>query len=116
MQLERRWQLRTPGGELRALKHAAGDHHVARAPRSVVRFDVERAVVARLYRLDRDTFMHTRAQASDVSFEEADDFVARHETVGIRTVVMLSREPCHPVRRQEGERVPPLAAPALNGS
>lgn len=41
------------------------------------------------------------------------DLVARHEPVGVRAVVRVSREPAVPVRRDEREGVPPAVAPLV---
>jgi hypothetical protein len=60
-------------------------------------------------RVDRHVLSHGSLHPGRVALEEADDFVARHESVRVGSVVVAVRELHGPVRRHEAEAVPAVA-------
>src|SRR5690349_17428222 len=89
-----------------------GDDNATASPRAALAFDAIAAGNAP-HRKDRATRDDRRAGILRITLEERQQLAARHEPVGIVAAVPPPRQPVHPVWRQQPERIPALAAPAL---
>ena len=97
-------------GHARDIAVAGGDHDVASVPVAAIRRHVV-AVRRRADPLDGRALANRRT--GGVGLEVADDAAAIQVTVGIAQG-RSARQPVEPVRRQQGQRVPALGAPALS--
>ena len=92
---------------------ADGDHHLIRAQRTLGRIEFEQPGIVAAQARHRGAFHHGRIETRDVLIDVFDDLVLFHETVRIAAGVVKPRQCALPVRRDQAEGVPTLAAPRV---
>ena len=103
------------GARRRHDRHVVGatrEHQGAAAPVAAGGSDPV-AVVGPAHRQDRRLGLDRRVHRRRVTRHEVDHLGRAHEAVGVGAFITMARQPREPVRRQQAERVPALAAPGV---
>ena len=99
-------------GHGRAVAPPGGDHHVGGPPVPTAGAQVEAAVRGDEL-LERGLLLDRSGRSAGVVLEVGGHLAAGHEAVDVGPAVRPAGQPGHPVRSEQPQRVPPLAAPPL---
>src|SRR5690349_4937085 len=112
---DRTRERRAARGDRGLLERSGCEDDIARLPTPAVGLEREAVAVVRFpaERSRGDAQPQGRADVDCVFLEELHDMVAMSEAVWIIGTVGIAGQRQRPVRKLEGQRIPPFAAPAL---